>query len=180
MQPSPMEIWLLVGGVGLLLFSLLMLVLGIALVVYSKKKERPAAGVVPHVQAVPPPPPPAPSPRPVPTPLPPAASTAPSPSWGSLTGTSGVVIGRTIPVDANGFYIGRDVAAAQVVVESPRVSKRHLWVGVLNGAVVAVDQNSTNGTYLNTLSSPRITEVPLQPGDTLILADDAARFEYQR
>jgi hypothetical protein len=175
---SPMEIWLLVGGVGLLLFSLLMLVLGIVLVVYSKKKKGAAAVPAARMQAPPPPPPPAPSPRPEPTPPPLAGS--PSPSWGSLTGTSGAVIGRTVPIDANGFYIGRDRAAAQVVVDSPRVSKRHLWVGVLNGAVVAVDQNSTNGTYLNTLSSPRITEVALQPGDTLILADDAARFEYQR
>jgi pSer/pThr/pTyr-binding forkhead associated (FHA) protein len=78
----------------------------------------------------------------------------------------------------DGLTIGRDRAQAEVIVEDPSVSKRHVWVGVRDGAVLAVDQSSTNGTYLNSLGA-RIAEVRLAHGDTIILSDDAARFEYR-
>jgi hypothetical protein len=120
---------------------------------------------------------------PPPVPAPPRSTQAsqplPSAGWGSLIGTSGPASGRTIPIDEKGFFIGRDAGSAQVVIMNPRISKRHVWIGVKGNAVVAIDQSSTNGTYLNKLGA-RITETPLQPGDTIILADDAARFQYQR
>ena len=78
----------------------------------------------------------------------------------------------------DGFYIGRDRTLSQIVIEDASVSKRHVWVGVREGVVTAVDQSSTNGTYLNTLGT-RIGQVRLTPGDTLILSDDVARFEYK-
>jgi hypothetical protein len=99
-------------------------------------------------------------------------------SWGSLHGTSGPVAGRVVPIDADGFYIGREASMSQVVINSPSISKRHVWVGVRDGAVVAVDQGSTNGTYLNAPEN-RITETQLKPGDTLIISHDIARFTYR-
>ena len=46
--------------------------------------------------------------------------------------------------------------------------------------MVAVDQGSTNGTFLNTLVSAGIQEVPLDSGDTIIICGaDVARFLYQ-
>ena len=97
--------------------------------------------------------------------------------WGALHATSGALTGRVFPIYPNGFYIGRDKTQAQVVIESQSVSKRHVWVGVKDGAVVAIDQKSTNGTYLNSLDTA-VGEVRLKPGDTLILSDDVARFSY--
>lgn len=97
---------------------------------------------------------------------------------GALHGISGALAGRILPVFADGFYIGRDHSLAQVVVENPSVSKRHVWIGVRDGAAVAVDQNSTNGTYLNG-GSTRITEVKLNPGDTLTISDDVTRLIYR-
>ncbi len=98
--------------------------------------------------------------------------------FGALHGTSGPLAGRVFPIDANGFYIGRDRSTSQVVIDSPSISKRHLWIGVKDGAVVAADQGSTNGTFLNDPNAS-ITEARLAPGDTLILGGDVARFEYR-
>ena len=98
--------------------------------------------------------------------------------FGALHGTSGPLAGRVFPIDASGFYIGRDRSTSQVVIDSPSISKRHLWIGVKDGAVVATDQGSTNGTFLNDPNAS-ITEARLTPGDTLILGGDVARFEYR-
>lgn len=98
--------------------------------------------------------------------------------FGALHGTSGPLAGRVFPIDASGFYIGRDRATSQVVIDSPSISKRHLWIGVKDGVVVAADQSSTNGTFLNDPNAA-ITEAKLSPGDTLILGGDVARFEYR-
>jgi pSer/pThr/pTyr-binding forkhead associated (FHA) protein len=48
-----------------------------------------------------------------------------------------------------------------------------------NGKVWAVDQNSTNGTFMGAAGGQRITEVQLKRGDTIVLADNAATFVYQ-
>lgn len=101
-------------------------------------------------------------------------------SYGSLVGLSGGVQGREVRIDEEGFVIGRDQRAAQFVISDPRISKRHVWVGVRDGEVWAVDVGSTNGTYLNAPRSERITETKLQPGDVIILSEDAARFEYRK
>jgi pSer/pThr/pTyr-binding forkhead associated (FHA) protein len=58
------------------------------------------------------------------------------------------------------------------------VSKKHVWIGLREGIVMAIDQSSTNGTYLNKLGT-RIGQVRLSPGDTIILSDDVARFVYK-
>lgn len=101
-------------------------------------------------------------------------------SYGSLVGLSGGMEGRQVAIDEEGFVIGRDQRTAQLVISDPRVSKRHVWIGVREGEVWAIDVGSTNGTYLNVPKSDRITEVKLTPGDILILAEDAARFEYRK
>lgn len=97
---------------------------------------------------------------------------------GVLIAVSGPLTGQTFPLKIEGFYIGRDRTLSQVVIEDSSVSKRHVWVGVREGVVTAVDQSSTNGTYLNTLGT-RIGQVRLTPGDTLIISDDVARFAYK-
>ena len=101
-------------------------------------------------------------------------------SHGVLVGLSGGMEGRKVTIDEEGFVIGRDQRTAQLVISDPRISKRHVWIGVRDGEVWAIDVGSTNGTYLNVPKSDRITETKLTPGDTLILAEDAARFEYRK
>jgi hypothetical protein len=165
-----MKVLLIVGGVLFLLLSLALLI-GAAVAFFVARSRKaaspPAAGT---------PPPPAPVVDPNATVV--VDLRGPAPRWGALHGVSGPVAGAVFPIDGAGYYIGRDRAHAQVIVESPMISKRHLWIGVKDGAVVAIDQNSTNGTFLNTPGSG-ITEVRLKPGDTLILADDTARLTYK-
>jgi hypothetical protein len=101
-------------------------------------------------------------------------------SYGRIRFVSGVLAGEEFEVNPEGSYIGRESSLSQIVVSDPRISKRHLWIGVREGAVTIVDQDSRNGTFVNDPKSERITEATLHSGDTVILGEsDVARFEYQ-
>ncbi|HXD33835.1 MAG TPA: trypsin-like peptidase domain-containing protein [Pyrinomonadaceae bacterium] len=102
-------------------------------------------------------------------------------SYGSIKFVSGILTGQTFDVKPEGVCVGRDSNLAQIVIADPRISKRHVWVGVRDGKVAVTDQGSRNGTFLNDPKSERITDVTLSPGDTVILGEsDVARFEYQK
>jgi hypothetical protein len=99
--------------------------------------------------------------------------------YGSIKFTSGVLAGERFPVDPEGVYIGRESSLSQIVVSDPRISKRHLWIGVRDGQVRIVDEGSRNGTFVNDPKSERVTEATLNSGDTVIMGEsDVARFEY--
>jgi hypothetical protein len=103
----------------------------------------------------------------------------PAPSFGSIKFVSGVLAGQEFEVNADGAFIGRDESLSQIVVSDPRISKRHLWIGVRDGAVTIVDQDSRNGTFVNDPRAERVTEATLNSGDTVIMGEsDVARFEY--
>lgn len=95
---------------------------------------------------------------------------------GSLIGTAGKLEGKRIPVTSDGFYIGRDKAAATLVIDDGRVSRRHLWIGVEDGEVVVVDQGSTNGTFVN---GERVTRRVLAAGDIITISDNVASLKYE-
>ena len=100
-------------------------------------------------------------------------------NYGSIQFVSGPLSGQKFQVRVDGDYIGRDGGSSQIVVGDPRISKRHVWIGVKNGRVVIEDQNSRNGTFVNDPKSARVTEAPLNAGDTVILGEsDVARFEF--
>jgi len=155
-----------------------------------------------------PPPPPAPAPaaaasKPAPAPPPPPIPHVPAgdqgmtvdlsrtiaitadgddfkPSYGSITFVSGPLTGQEFKIKPDGEFIGRDGGSSQIVLGDPRISKRHLWIGVKGGRVVITDQNSRNGTFVNDPKSARVTETPLQAGDVVILGEsDVARFEFR-
>jgi hypothetical protein len=101
-------------------------------------------------------------------------------SYGVIKFTSGVLAGQEFEVKPEGSYIGREPSLSQIVVADPRISKRHVWIGVRDGLVKIVDQESRNGTFINDPRSERVTEASLNSGDTVILGEsDVARFEYQ-
>jgi hypothetical protein len=99
--------------------------------------------------------------------------------YGMLHCTAGPLEGQRYVVEDEGFYIGRDPALAKIVINDSRVSKRHLRILPRDGKVWAIDEGSTNGTFLASAPGVRITEVQLKRGDTLILGDNAATFVYQ-
>lgn len=101
-------------------------------------------------------------------------------SYGTIKFVSGALAGQEFEVKPEGSYIGRESSLSQIVVPDPRISKRHLWIGVRDGLVTIADQESRNGTFVNDPKSERITEANLNTGDTVILGEsDVARFEYQ-
>lgn len=100
-------------------------------------------------------------------------------SYGSIRFVSGTLSGQQFEIKNEGSCIGRDSSQSQIVIPDPRISKRHLWIGVRDGHVTIADQGSRNGTFVNDPKSQRVTETSLRPGDTVILGEsDVARFEY--
>lgn len=195
----------------LLLILLLIIMIVAGVVIAKKRKKPTAAGpATPDTKAhrpptpAPAPPPPAPSPAaysPAPSPLIPrvvaadqgmtvdlsrtvaltADENAFPQSYGSIRFVSGPLSGQEFKIRTEGDYIGRDGGSSQIVIADPRISKRHIWIGVKNGRVVIEDQNSRNGTFVNDPRSARVTETSLNSGDTVILGEsDVARFEYQQ
>lgn len=156
----------------------------------------PAAYSPSPVRASPPPPPPPPPPAPAPMPHVMAgdqgmtvdlsrtvAITADGDpfkqNYGSIRFVSGPLSGQQFQINVDGDFIGRDGGSSQIVIGDPRISKRHLWIGVRGGRVVIEDQNSRNGTFVNDPRSARVTETSLNAGDTVILGEsDVARFEF--
>jgi len=100
-------------------------------------------------------------------------------NYGLIKFVSGPLSGQQFKIKPDGDFIGRDGGSAQIVIGDPRISKRHLWIGVRGGRVVIEDQNSRNGTFINDPRSARVTETSLNAGDTVILGEsDVARFEF--
>jgi pSer/pThr/pTyr-binding forkhead associated (FHA) protein len=100
-------------------------------------------------------------------------------NYGAIKFVSGALAGQQFDIKADGAFIGRDGTVSQIIIADPRISKRHVWIGVRDGKVVIADQGSRNGTFVNDPKSQRVTEAALNSGDTVILGEsDVARFEY--
>jgi pSer/pThr/pTyr-binding forkhead associated (FHA) protein len=98
--------------------------------------------------------------------------------FGMLHCTSGPLAGQRFIVPEEGLWIGRDSTLSQIVVDDPRVSKRHVRIVPRAGHVHAIDTESRNGTFIEK-AGQRITDVELKRGSTIILGDDVATFVYE-
>jgi diguanylate cyclase (GGDEF)-like protein len=72
-------------------------------------------------------------------------------------------LGKKFPLTQDEITIGRD-ASNTIVLDSDNVSRRHCRVWWQKGALMAADQGSTNGTYLN---DAEIKEQALRNGDLI-------------
>jgi len=209
-EKSSFPFWIVAVIVGVLfILGLLLIILIIAFVIMRRrkgKKPSPAAPDSGKGHHHPAPAPAGHSPSPAPSYAKPAAPPPPAPvvvagdqgmtvdlsrtiaitsdgdtfNYGSIKFVSGPLSGQQFDIKADGDFIGRDGGSSQIVIGDPRISKRHVWIGVKGGRVVVADQNSRNGTFVNDPKSARITEAPLNAGDVVILGEsDVARFEYR-
>jgi S1-C subfamily serine protease len=89
----------------------------------------------------------------------------------SLTCTRGLLNGQRFALTPQGLLIGRQPGVAQIVVNDSRASGKHVWIGYENGALVAIDQGTTNGTFINDVRHGRISKAPLKDGDTVIVGE---------
>ena len=85
-----------------------------------------------------------------------------------------VVTGEVLPIAAARCTIGRERAAADVVLRDPNVSRRHAELTFTGSDWTIEDLNSTNGTLVN---SRRITRCPLRSGDLLTFG--LSTFEFR-
>jgi serine protease Do len=92
-------------------------------------------------------------------------------SIGSLTCMRGALQGQRFALTATGIIVGRQPGVAHVLVNDHRASGKHVWIGIENGRLVAIDQGTTNGTYINDITRGRITRAELRDGDVVIVSE---------
>jgi S1-C subfamily serine protease len=92
-----------------------------------------------------------------------------SDSFGSLQASGGPLTGNRFPIPKAGLLIGRDPTKCSIVLPDDSVGREHAWVVPLDNGVAVIDRNSVNGTYVNSIDSPRINKVILRHGDRIYL-----------
>lgn len=108
----------------------------------------------------------------------PLASKPQADSYGSIQATSGALSGRTFKITKDGLLIGRS-SKCQVVLQDETISGEHAWIVPTGNEVVVIDRGSANGTYVNTVESPKVSKVGLRNGDRIYLGKKgAAVFTY--
>ena len=90
-------------------------------------------------------------------------------SFGSVQVTAGALSGKRFPITKSGLMVGTDPSKCQIVVTEETISHEHAWIVPVDNRVVVIDRGSTNGTYINSIDSPRVSKVGLQNGDRVYL-----------
>lgn len=68
---------------------------------------------------------------------------------GKLTILNGARAGERLGLGGSGIRIGREAAMCEIVLEDPKVSRIHAEIVQLDGRVLLIDRNSSNGTWVN-------------------------------
>ena len=92
-------------------------------------------------------------------------------SMGGLVAVRGQLMGQRFALTPGGIIVGRQPGVAHVLVNDSRASGKHVWIGMDQGRLVAIDQGTTNGTYVNDIMRGRITRAELRDGDYVIVGD---------
>jgi hypothetical protein len=90
-----------------------------------------------------------------------AAATA---MLGRFTILNGSRAGERLGLGGSGIRIGRERAICEIVLENPKVSRLHAEVVSIDGKVLLIDRNSSNGTYVN---DQKIDKRFLKDGDII-------------
>ncbi len=99
---------------------------------------------------------------------------------GKIECTAGPLRGQEFAL-GQGVSIGRDATRATIVVDDRQVSGQHVWIGPLDGRIIARDYGSTNGTFLNADLVNRVTELALSDGDVLTLGGQGSvKFTFRK
>jgi serine protease Do len=148
----------------------LVALIGIAVIwfVMRKREAQPAPAAAPGMRA-------GENPRGVAKTIPAAASQQ---NFGSLQCTGGQLSGQRFQVPKQGLMIGRDPSKCQIVISDDSVSQEHAWVVPLETGVMLIDSGSTNGVFLNSPDSAKVSKVPLKHGDRILIGRSIAAFTY--
>jgi S1-C subfamily serine protease len=83
---------------------------------------------------------------------------------GKFTILTGSRAGERLGLGGSGIRIGREGAICEIVLENPKVSRLHAEVVSIDGKVLLIDRNSSNGTYVN---DQKIDKRFLKDGDII-------------
>ena len=83
---------------------------------------------------------------------------------GKLTILSGERAGERIGLGGSGIRVGREESMCEIVLDNPKVSRLHAEFVEMNGRVLLIDRNSSNGTYVN---DRKIDKRFLEDGDII-------------
>lgn len=83
---------------------------------------------------------------------------------GKFTILTGERAGEKLGLGGSGIRIGRESAICEIVLENPKVSRLHAEVVSIDGKVMLIDRNSSNGTYVN---DQKIDRRVLRDGDII-------------
>jgi S1-C subfamily serine protease len=83
---------------------------------------------------------------------------------GKFTILNGPRAGERLALGGSGIRVGRESAMCEIVLENPKVSRLHAEVVSIDGKVLLIDRNSSNGTYVN---DQKIDKRFLKDGDII-------------
>lgn len=86
-----------------------------------------------------------------------------------------VLAEREVVIDGARFLVGRDVSC-DLTIDSPRISRQHAVLHVLDAAVEVEDLGSSNGTWYQ---EQRIEKRTLVHGDEVFFGDTSVRIEFR-
>ncbi|MGA7614043.1 MAG: trypsin-like peptidase domain-containing protein [Thermoanaerobaculia bacterium] len=86
------------------------------------------------------------------------------PLLGRFTILNGDRAGERLGLAGSGIRIGRETGVCEIVLQNPKVSRLHAEVVLLEGRVLLIDRNSSNGTFVN---DQRIDRHYLDDGDII-------------
>ena len=89
--------------------------------------------------------------------------------FGTLHISAGPLSGQRFVIPKEGLVLGREPGRCAVVLPDDSISKDHAWVVPVDDGVVVIDRGSSNGTYVNSIDSPRISKMLLRSGDRIYL-----------
>ena len=87
--------------------------------------------------------------------------------------------GQNIPINDNEFVIGKandQYKVSFVINNNPHVSRKHATIIRQGNSYFIRDEGSTNGTYVNGRSLPKMVPQPLQNGDEISIYDEVFKF----
>lgn len=87
--------------------------------------------------------------------------------------------GQNIPINDSEFVIGKannQYKVNFVINNNPHVSRKHATILMQGNSFYIRDEGSTNGTYVNGRSLPKMVPQPLQNGDEISIYDEVFIF----
>lgn len=99
---------------------------------------------------------------------------------GKLIGVTGAYAGAEVVLEADGVILGRDATEAQLIVDSPKISRRHCRIVYdQQKNQYYVTDYSTNGTFVNNRRLAKGVVEVLPAGTVVSLGDTKNSFRLQ-